>query len=298
LALLWTALPAGAVLIETGDGTGNTSAPPACPAMPVCDPGWDHVGVTANHNTVVYLRNRWVITANHVTPNSVILGGSTYGLLVGSEIRLDNGDGTYPDLQIFGLTTDPGLPELPIRSLAVSASDLVIMIGGGRDRGAATDSDDPSIWQPPPDPPETPIPGWLWAATKSKRWGVNRITDLLDPDPLDTVSFFTTFDDPTAPAHVSDEAQAADGDSGGGAFVKQGNTWELAGILFAVGTYDGHLNNSALRGEATIIADLTHYRQQILDLTASEPVPEPSGLAGLFAGLALLATLGRGRMRA
>jgi len=149
----------------------------------------------------------------------------------------------------------------------------------------------------PPDPPDPPIPGWLWAGSKSKRWGLNRVTDLLFSDPADTVAFYSTFDYPSSLDHVEHESQAADGDSGGGVFAKQGNDWELAGIMFAVALHDGHLHNSALRGEATIIADLTHYRDQILDLTASEPVPEPGGAAGLAIGLALLAALGRRRGR-
>ena len=39
LALSWGA-PAGAVIIASGDGTGNTSAP-------LDDPGWAHVGKLA-----------------------------------------------------------------------------------------------------------------------------------------------------------------------------------------------------------------------------------------------------------
>jgi hypothetical protein len=63
--------------------------------------------------------------------------------------------------------------------------------------------------------------------------------------------------------------------------------------MFVLALYGGHLNNSVLRGEATIIADLSFYRDQILALTESEPIPEPDGLVGLAAGLLLLAVLGR-----
>ena len=43
---------------KPGDGTGNVTAPPD-------DPGWDHLG-TKGGTTVVYVGNRWVLTAHHV----------------------------------------------------------------------------------------------------------------------------------------------------------------------------------------------------------------------------------------
>ena len=52
------AFPAAAVIIDSGDGTGNTGAPPD-------DPGWDNVG-TRGGMTVVYVDNGWVVTAAHV----------------------------------------------------------------------------------------------------------------------------------------------------------------------------------------------------------------------------------------
>jgi hypothetical protein len=260
----------------------------------VCgDPGWDHVGATINDLSVVYIRNRWVLTANHVNPNTVVLNGGNYAFVPGTEIQLDNGNNTYPDLKLFGITPDPGLPAIAIRANTALPSGPVIMIGKGRNRGNATDSDDPTVWQAPPAPPATPIPGWLWGAGNTKRWGVNVVEGDWLPDPLDTVSFYTNFDYPTDPDHQTHEAQGADGDSGGAVFAKDGNDWELAGTMFVLALYGGHLNNSVLRGEATIIADLSFYRDQILALTESEPIPEPDGLVGLAAGLLLLAVLGR-----
>jgi MYXO-CTERM domain-containing protein len=172
---------------------------------------------------------------------------------------------------------------------------MVIMIGNGVNRGAATDSDDPAIWTTFPDPPYVPpIPGWYWGGSRVMRWGENVVEGPWPDDPLDTVSFFTTFDYPTAPDHQDHEAQAGNGDSGGAVFAEQGNSWELAGIMFAIATWPGHLTGSALRDEQTGAADLSHYRDQILALTA-EPVPEPAGSTGLGAGLVLLALLGRRR---
>ena len=56
-----------AVVIAGGDGTANTSAPSD-------DPGWANVG-TRNKLTIVYLGNRWVLTAAHVGFGEVTIGG-------------------------------------------------------------------------------------------------------------------------------------------------------------------------------------------------------------------------------
>jgi len=291
LTALWAlaiALPAGAVIIDSGDGTGNTSAP-----TPV-DPGWAHVGLL-NNLSCVYLRNGWVLTANHVGTGTVTLDGAIYNFVPGTRARLDNGDGTFPDLMVFGIWPIPGLPELPIRSNSNLPNGKVIMIGNGRDRGPATDSDDPAIWQPPPDPPATAIPGWWLSGTATRRWGENEVAGQWAGNPGDTVTNLTVFDHPTDPGHQAHEAQAAVGDSGGAVFAKQGNTWELAGIMLFVGLHEGHINNSVLREEVTGMADLSFYRQQILDLTA---VPEPSGSSMLGSGVLLLALLAQRRRRA
>jgi hypothetical protein len=189
------ALPAGAVIIDSGDGTGNTSAPAE-------DPGWVYVGLRGNW-TAVYLRNRWVLTANHVTTGPVELDGVVYDPVPGSDVRLDNGDGTYADLKLFAIDSDPGLPDLPIRASTNLPTRTVILIGHGRDRGAATDSDDPSVWVPPPDPPDPPIPGFKWAGTITLRWGENTVSDYWPGDPYNTVAFYTVFDPPGSPDHTA-----------------------------------------------------------------------------------------------
>jgi hypothetical protein len=290
-AVALLALPAGAVIIDSGDGTGNTTAPPEGPGE-LGDPGWDYVG-TMGGVTAVYLRNGWVLTANHVAIGTVVFGGVSYDPLLGSEIRLDNGDGTFADLKLFGITPEPGLPELPIRASTNLPNGTVILIGNGRDRGAATDSDDPTVWIPPPNPPFPPIQGYLWAGSRSLRWGTNVVEDFWPGDPLDTVAFYTVFDAP-GPGYTADEAQGANGDSGGALFAKQGSTWELAGILYVIGLWEGQVNNSALYGNRTGAADLSFYRDDIMDITA---VPEPGGSLLLGAGIAFLATVGRRRMR-
>src|SRR5687768_7068059 len=87
--------PAPAVLIDSGDGTGNTSAPSS-------DPGWDHVGI-CDGLTAVYLGDGWVVTANHVGTCNPAFDSVTYPWLPGSAVRLSNDDATLADLLVFRL---------------------------------------------------------------------------------------------------------------------------------------------------------------------------------------------------
>lgn len=280
-------LAAAAVIIDSGDGTENTSAP-------ADDPGWANIGIRGSL-TAVYLRNGWVLTANHVGIGDLLLDGGIYVAVPGSGTQLDNGDGTFADLMVFAITPIPTLPDLEIRSNASLPTGEVILAGRGRNRGAASDSDDPGIWTPPPPNPAIAIEGWYWGGGATLRWGTNTVEDYWTDGNPDTVSFYTSFDEVGDPDHTEHECQAAHGDSGGALFAKDGTDWELAGILWASGLFAGqNVNTSALRGNATLAADLSFYRDDIMSLTAT-PVPEPSVVLQLGAGAALVACMTRRR---
>ena len=72
--------------------------------------------------------------------------------------------------------------------------------------------------------------------------------------------------------------------------MQNGSGWDLAGVIFSIGTFMGQPPSTALYGNKTSAVDLAFYRDDILDVTA---VPEPSG--GLAAGFALLLGLDRRR---
>lgn len=289
LAML-LATPAGAVLIDGVDGTINTSAP-------ADDPGWANVGI-AGGATGVYLGNGHVLTANHVsTGGSVKFGSVSYTEVPGTAVRISNGDGTFADLKVFLITPAPPLPTLAIRANPSLPTGDVIMIGHGRERGAATSSNDPMAWQVPTPPnvvPDPPIEGYLWPGSKKLRWGKNRIVGMW-PAWYHTSAFYSVFDAPGMPDATTHEAQAANGDSGGAVFAKDGANWELAGIMLAVANYSTQFPNvSSLHGNQTGAANLSFYRDEIIEVT---DLPEPAQSLMLGAGLSFLATLGRRRMR-
>ena len=262
--------PSTAVLIDSGDGSGNTTAP-----FP--DPGWDNVGLRGSLGAI-YLGNGWVLTANHVAAGSVEFDGITYAHLPSLVTQIQNPDGSGADLLVFGLMPPhPPLPSLPLASVSPSTGEATILIGPGRDRGPAT------TWQPtPPLPPS--IDGYEWGSGATMRWGTNEIA----PSPMlpifQTISISTEFEEGATPH----ESQAAVGDSGGALFVENAGIWELAGLLFAIAGFSNQPPNTALYGNATYAGDIALYRDAILEITS---VPEPRG--GLLIGSCLLGVLAR-----
>lgn len=285
---------AAAVLIQMGDGTGNTTAP-------ADDPGFANVGYSSNGiGTAIYLGEGWVLTAGHVGGGGIVLSSGTYFEQAGTGFSLANdtvGESTYTDLYMYKLQTTPvGLPTLSIASTAPTPGLDVTMIGAGLNRGAFTKwlintSTTPNVWT------ETTgtaadAAGYKTGAGRAVRWGTNDVEtsnfwerSYFGPGPNDFTSvraFTTDFDF----AEDSTEAQAVLRDSGGAVFAKQGSQWQLTGVIYAVDGFPDQPSPvfNAVFGNFTYMADLSHYRSQIV-----AAVPEPSaavlaacGAAGLF----------------
>ncbi|MFA9566512.1 MAG: hypothetical protein ACERLM_17755, partial [Acidimicrobiales bacterium] len=100
------------------------------------------------------------------------------------------------------------------------------------------------------------------------RWGTNLVEesgfDLSISGTL-TRAFSTLFDASLPTLH---EAQAATGDSGGAVFSKVYGVWELTGIQVARATFQEQPDRTALFGNESWSAQLSHYRDQILDIIA------------------------------
>ncbi len=238
----WSPLgDAQAVIIETGDGTGNVSAPPD-------DPGWANLGTRSNL-TVVYLGRRWMLTANHVGAGDVVLEGQTYFPVPGSAIQFENPDTSQADLMVFKIFGDPGLPRLEIPSFPPVVGDSLIAIGNGLNRGSATTF--------------LGLGGYNWGPGNAVRWGTNIVSEI-DILVGTTYSFAATFTDPLDPSASADEAAGANGDSGGGAFIKVGGGWYLAGTIFAISQYTGQPSTTSIYDNKLFAVDLSFYRDDIL----------------------------------
>ena len=265
LALLLAA-PAQALVFVSGDGQGNTSPPP-----PPDDPGWNYVGRVSGLNGI-YLGNGWVITANHVPTGNPLINGVWYPAVPGSEVQLQNPNLSLADLKVFRIDPSPSMPLMPIRATTPPAGFNVTMIAGGALRGTATS------WMG--------YDGWFWGATTGMHWATNRVYQTGFEGGSWTVS--TDFTKP-ALGGTTHEGQGATGDSGGALFIKNGSTWELAGVLFAIGPFASQPDSTALQGKVgqpigniTYATDLSVYRDQIIELTRPECANEIDDDADTF----------------
>jgi len=270
-----------AVLISTGDGSGNTTAPPD-------DPGFANVGVSANNLSGVYLGNKWVLTAAHVGDVSdFTFDGILYETVPGSRQALSK-NGTPADLAMIRLSgPPPPLPDVVLASAPVALDEVVTMIGNGWDRAPTL-----TCWNLSWSEVNCPggvYSGYVKSGSRHMRWGMNRVTDIGYALPgsgnRSTLSFEVLFDEVGEP----DEAQVVPGDSGGAAFVKRAGTWELVGIHLAQGVYLNQPATVVAFGNASLEGDVYEYRSEIEALLGlPKKIPALPWPALLVAGAALL----------
>ena len=273
-----------AVVINSATaGTLNSTAP-------TDDPGWSNVGY-CGIGTAIYLGNRWAVTAYHVGASSLVLGGTTFAVVPGSEVRITNADQTVADMMLFRLAADPGLPSISISTTRPTHASPLVVIGAGHRQldGLVHWTSD---WQVVPS--GGTYAGYHSDNTHYKRWGTNTIeaTYVGAPDADVTINagygtisaFYTHFDD--NPADVN-ESDAVFGDSGGGAFYNRGGSWELAGMIVAVSRFPGQGSDDAVFGDHTYYADMSLYEPQITAIVVPEPAAVGLAMAGLIAMLCL-----------
>lgn len=213
LLLAVLALPGRGIILIGPDQSDNLLPPP--------DPSrWSHVGRLDNQfgarGTGLYLGNRYVLTANHVDldVNLLHLNGVNYAK-----------DNSFTPIQIGGvdlrlmrITTDPGLPALPLIGAGNSELNLAsMMIGYGVGKGTVV-----------------PGQGWNWAdnTTTLKRWGTN-VTEAAYFTPPGGPTYVPTAFDLAAGL---EEAQLTIVDSGCGLFQIHGGVWKLVGVGVDVDT--------------------------------------------------------------
>lgn len=245
---------------------------------------WANVG-NVNGASGIYLGNGWVLTANHVGAGTITFDIGTF-TADGQTVRLHNPDSSLTDLLLFHLTLAPSLSSLTLASSTPGVNSLVDMEGFGRIAGSTQKTYSTASGT---------YTGFDWSSSGFKSWGTNRIASGVTTQSdlgNGTVQVFSM--DFSSSGQTSDEGQAATGDSGGAIFFKKGATWELAGMMDAIGTLINQPASTAVYGDITNSADISTYRSQIASVIA---VPEP-GVSGLFvlgSGAAFFAALKKRR---
>lgn len=245
-----------ALVIDAGDGLGNTTPPPELA-------GWDNVGRRLGGPSVVYVGNRWVLTADHVGAGVVVIAGRRYDPEPDNITRLVNDDGSPADLLLFRIEEDPGLAPLRIARLPPRIGQDVVLVGMGASRGALFTVRSPR---------DGLLDGFEWVADGTKRWGTNLVAGTAqrvqnrDGYTWAIPMIFDRIDDPLG---TKQEATAASGDSGGALFALEDalapeRGYVLSGVLFSVSNLPEQPRETSLYGSATYAADLSSYRDQIL----------------------------------
>ena len=154
-------------------------------SAPVNFPDWDYVSRLGNASAV-YLGDRWMVSAAHVSLGTVLFNdGRMFQIVPGSDVQLVNPaslgstvGGTGTDLQMFQLTTDPGMALLPIATTSPATSQYVTMIGAGLDRSTTISgwsiSSTTGNWTQMP-LPESEVQGYQLLSTSHMAWGLNRV---------------------------------------------------------------------------------------------------------------------------
>lgn len=286
LLFVLAAAPASALVINGGNGTGQTTAPGS--GVP-----WSNVG-SIGGTTGIYLGTfgggYWALTAAHVGAGNLNLGGTTYNFVSGSSVRVLNGDSSNTDLVLFRLASDPGLPNLSLTTSAPPDGTSVVMIGRGGVEGSVnywsvSNGPGPSdaVWTNlGSNPAGANIGGYFVASSIGMRWGTNTIsgTTTYDVGTGVTTALYTDF------SNTGGEAQGAVGDSGGAVFAYDGSNWLLVGVMGAIGNFENQPGSTAVVGNVTYLASIATYNGFI---TGAIPEPSTWALAAGALGLAAVA---------
>lgn len=280
--LLLSIWPAGlglrsaqAVIINSADGAGNTTAPTSWGNTL---PYWDSIGQVGG-GSGIYLGGSYVLTVNHVhqldNPSVAIFGGQTYNIRANSWLQLTNPGGGHADLarfEIDGTLSSPGVTAASIVDSTLNSSAKAWLMGYGRNRSASESywlintGANPYTWSPGTSS-NYDASGYTWAPGNTKRWGTNTLDAsgaMINTGYGITNCYASTFDSNGG----ANEGQVAVGDSGGAAFVYRGGQWMLAGVNVARSTISGQPNESSVFSNLSYVADISIYKDQLFRLIA------------------------------
>ncbi|MFN2508794.1 MAG: hypothetical protein ABR589_08485, partial [Chthoniobacterales bacterium] len=194
------------ILLRTADPEANTFGPTAPGDV---ESGWDYQGFWGDFLGTPIAPHFFVSAAHVGHQGTFVFRGANYAVVQGFH-------DPATDLMIWEVAEE--FPEFaPLYSRRDEVGRRMIEFGRGTQRGAAVRLNGA-------------MRGWYWgAADKRQRWGANIVSAILSYAP-DNDLLVAKFNKRGLP----NECHLSSGDSGGAAFIKDGDTWKLAGINFAV----------------------------------------------------------------
>lgn len=237
--VLGLVMPSSAIVVQ------NYGAAESAPSVSGLELDWGHV-YNYKGSSAVAVGGGWLLTAGHVADDAGTGSISADGTVYHQQEVIP-----HPSADLALVRYDkafPGSYDLYIGDTP-AITDQLLMVGYGT-TGTVSSS--------------------FWTDSNSgrgtKRWGSQRINSTNlggDEFVMKFNSFSTTY-----------EAGAGDGDSGGGVFIKDGDTWKLAGINRSIGGIGGD------RFDLTNAMSMPHYA----DWIATETIPEPAAIGLMGAG--------------
>ena len=191
------------IFFGTEDPAHNTTAPTG----PLEGSGWQFQGQWGAFSGTP-IAPSYFITAEHFghQGNTFVYGGVNYTIIdtkddPNSDLRICKVSGTFPTYA-------------PLYTKSDEAGKQLVIFGRGSKRGGEVVNGS--------------LRGWLWGSGDAVlRWGTNVGTGIFNGGSAYGANLIGADFNPDA---GGDEATLSPGDSGGGAFIKDGGTWKLAGI--------------------------------------------------------------------
>jgi hypothetical protein len=205
----------GVILFGTADPSVNTTAPTGT----LANSGWQYQGAWGSFSGTP-IAPHYFVSAKHIggfVGQQFVFNGRVYNTRAyfddpSSDLRIWQAAESFPTFA-------------PLYSKADEAGRSAVVIGRGTQRG------DPVYVG-------TTLKGWAWGEADSvQRWGQNTIAGTTSTGGGEMLRL--SFDSNVG----GNEAHLSVGDSGGALYLQDGNTWKLAGILYAT---DGPFAASAL----------------------------------------------------
>jgi len=237
--LAFASLARGVILYRTGDPAANTTEPTGS----LAGSGWQYEGNFGDFLGTAIAPHSFV-TAKHLGtgPTQFSYHGVNYAIVrsfadLGSDLCIFEVEGTLP---IYA----------PLYSRNDEVGQHLVVIGRGTQRGAGRVVNGQ-------------LRGWEYGPADSvQRWGENEVARILRG------ALYVLFDQ----AGLPQEGHLTAGDSGGAVFLKDGETWKLAGINSDVDTFASGPDRGGPYA-AAMFDERGSYRSDGTLVTGRAPVP-------------------------